>query len=64
MGTSDDSPQQAKPCPKCGNAPIVVPTMFSDKFYVICRGCTTQTPAAPTKEKAIHLWNDGVYEES
>ena len=41
---------------------MVVPTMFSDKFYVLCRGCATQTTAAATKEKAIQLWNDGVFE--
>ena len=62
MGATDDAPPKVKPCPKCGTTPMVVPTMFSDKFYVLCRGCATQTTAAATKEKAIQLWNDGVFE--
>ena len=42
---------------------MVIPTMYNPRFYALCRGCRIETPTAASREEALKLWNDGVFEQ-
>ena len=65
MATADEkcaSSNKIKVCPKCGKTHVVVASMFGTGFYVLCSGCHIETPTARSKEEALKLWNQGVFE--
>ncbi|GEM_PF-2920563 len=62
LSTSGDKAAEVKVCPKCGKTHIVVWSAFNGEFYAVCQGCHIETPTAPSKEEALKLWDQGVFE--
>lgn len=63
MYTSCREATEAKVCPKCGQTYRILSSLYNGRFYAVCRGCGRETPTANTKEEAIGLWNQGVFEQ-
>ncbi len=64
MCSSDGKTAEVKVCPKCGKTHTVVWSPFNGGFYAVCQGCGIETPTAKSKEEAVDLWKQGVFEQS
>jgi len=58
---SDEPEDKPKSCPKCGQTPSIIRTMFGAP-YVICLHCRMETKACTNLEQAIFLWNSENFE--
>lgn len=55
--------ETVKVCPNCGRRCLLILALYSDRYYALCSGCTTETATADSGEEALELWNTGVFEQ-